>query len=185
MAGTADAAVSAHEAAGNPHPSYLTAAEADLLYAPLEADAWTYAVLGTDFTTTSATAVDVTGLSFTPAANKTYEFEAKLMVRTATAAVGPRPGVAWPATISDGVVDIEITSSASAAVRQLGGYGASVLAPVGGLPLTTRSYPSNIVGMLIAGATPSGSLKLQLASETAGTTVTIKAGSFLRWRALP
>lgn len=145
-------------------------------------DPWTYAVLGSDFPTTSGTAVDVTGLAFTPAANKRYEFEAKLMVRTATTTVGPRPGVAWPTTITDGVADIEVTTSASAMVRQLGGYGAAVLAPVGGLPLTTRSYPANVVGMLVSGATPSGTLKVQLASETAGTSVSIKAGSFLRWR---
>jgi hypothetical protein len=37
-------------------------------------------------------------------------------------------------------------------------------------------------GIVVAGATPSGTIKLQLASETAGTTVTIKTGSFLKYR---
>ena len=42
------------------------------------ADPWAYGQVngGSDFTTSSATAVDVTGLSFAPSANTTYEFEA-------------------------------------------------------------------------------------------------------------
>lgn len=47
-------------------------------------DPWTYIKLASDFTTSSATAVDVTGMAFTPAINSTYEVEAQLMVRTAT-----------------------------------------------------------------------------------------------------
>ena len=45
------------------------------------------------------------------------------------------------------------------------------------LPLTMRS-----VGR---GASPSGAFKIQLASETAGTTVTMKAGSWLAYREVP
>jgi hypothetical protein len=37
---------------------------------------------------------------------------------------------------------------------------------------------------VVAGASPSGTVKVQLASETAGTTVTIKAGSYLRYRSI-
>lgn len=37
-AGTAAAAISAHEAAGNPHPVYLTQSEADALYQPLDGE---------------------------------------------------------------------------------------------------------------------------------------------------
>lgn len=170
--------------ADDDHPQYLTEARGDARYTLIGADAWTYAKLGVDFTTTSATAVDVTGIAFTHVANGIYEFEARLMVRTATATVGPSPGIAWPTGLLDGAVDIEVTTSASAIVRQLGGTGAAVLAPVGGLPTTTQSYPAHVRGMLFAGASPSGSLKLQLASETAGKTVTIKKGSFLKWRKL-
>jgi hypothetical protein len=145
-------------------------------------DPWTYVVLANDFTTTSATAVDVTGLNFTPAANTKYVFEATLMVRTATATVGPRPGVAWPTGMSDGAVAIQQTSSATANVFANGNISAAVLAPVGGLPTTTASWPAFAWGAVSAGASPSGTVKVQLASETAGTTVTIKAGSYLRYR---
>ncbi len=39
--------------------------------------------------------------------------------------------------------------------------------------------------MLLAGATPSGTFKVQLASETGGTNVTMVAGSFIRYRTIP
>ena len=56
-----------------------------------------YAIcLGADFPTSSGSAVNVTGLAFTPAANKTYEFRGLLLLRTATATVGARPGLSWP-----------------------------------------------------------------------------------------
>ncbi len=154
-------------------------------FTELYVEKWTYARLASDFTTTSATAVDVTGLSFTPAANERYEFVARLMVRTATTTVGPRPGLAWATGLTDGVAFIQQTSSATANVFANGNINAAILAPVGGLPNTTQSYPALIEGCAVAGATPSGSIRVQLASETAGTTVTAKAGSFLRYRAVP
>ena len=145
-------------------------------------DPWTYVTLAADFTTTSATAVDVTGLAFTPAANTKYEFEAVLLTRTATATVGPRPGLAWPTGMTDGVARIKQTSSATAELTTNGNINAALLCAVGGLPTNTQSYPADIKGVVIAGASPSGTVKVQLASETAGTTVTIKAGSFIRYR---
>lgn len=145
-------------------------------------DPWTYATLAVDFTTTSATAVDVTGLAFTPAANTKYEFEAALMTRTATTTVGPRPGLAWPTGMTDGVARIKQTSSSTAELTTNGNIAAAMLCAVGGLPTTTGSFPANIKGMVVAGASPGGTVKVQLASETAGTTVTIKAGSFIKYR---
>lgn len=148
-------------------------------------DPWTYVKLASDFTTGSASAVDITGLAFTPAANTSYEFEAVLLTRTATATVGPRPGVAWPTGMTDGVVEIYQPSAAGTQVMQFGNINAAVLAPAGGLPNTTQSYKATIIGMIIAGATPSGTMKMQLASETASTNVTVKAGSYLKYRKLP
>ena len=148
------------------------------------ADPWTVIRLGTTFPTTSATAVDVTGLAFTPLANTTYEFYAMLMCRTATTTVGGRPGCAWPTGLTDGVASIEITSSATAKVFANGNITAAVLAPVGGFPTTTGSWPGCVYGVLFAGASPSGTFRVQLASETAGTSVSIIAGSFLRYRVI-
>jgi hypothetical protein len=147
-------------------------------------DGWTYLKLGSDFVTSSATAVDVTGLAFTPAANTQFEFMAVLFLRTATATVGPRTGLAWPTGLTDGVATLNVPTSGTAQVLVFGNRGAALLAAVGGLPNTTSSYPSTIVGSIIAGESPSGTLKVQMASETAGTNVTVKAGSFLKYRSI-
>jgi len=149
------------------------------------ADPWTYVRLTTDFTTTSATAVDVTGLAFTPAANQRYEFEAQLMIRTATATVNPRAGLAWPTGMTDGVANIDEAQTASTILMARGNINAALLVAVGGLPNATQSWPCSIWGMAIAGATPSGNIRLQLASETAGTTVRVVAGSWLKYRTIP
>lgn len=147
------------------------------------ADPWTYVILGADFVTNSATAVAITGMSFIPNINSRYEFEALLMCRTATATVGPRPGLAWPTpTQIDGVVWGQMTSAAGSIVVQNGHMATAFLMPVGGLPDTTNSWPAIIGGNLITGGTVTLGLRLQLASETAGTNVTVRAGSFLRYR---
>jgi hypothetical protein len=145
-------------------------------------DPWTYVKLAADFTTSSATAVDITGLAFSPAANTQYEFEATLLLRTATTTVGPRPGLAWTTGLSDGVATIETPSSGTAQTLVIGNISATLLAAVGGLPTTTGSFQAKISGTLLAGASPSGTTKLQLASETAATNVTAKAGSFIKYR---
>lgn len=148
------------------------------------ADPWTYAKVASDFVTSSATAVDVTGLSFVPVSGQTYVFEAMLMTRTAATATGPRPGLAWSSGLTDGTANIQQTSSATANIFANGNISAPLLVAVGGLPNTTSSYPAMIFGVAVAGLTPSGSIRVQLASETAGTNVTIKAGSFLRYRTI-
>lgn len=147
-------------------------------------DPWTYIRLGTTFTTSSATAVDVTGMSFTPGANQTYVLEGFLFVRTATTTVGPRPGVAWPTGLSDGAIQLTVASSATAFLTANGNPSGAVLLAVGGLPTTTGSWPATLRGTIVTGASPSGTFRLQLASETAGTNVTIQAGSWIRYRTI-
>ena len=147
------------------------------------ADPWTYLTLAQDFTTTSATAVDVTGLGFAPAANVKYEFEARLMLRTATATVNARAGFAWPTGMTDGIVQImESQAATGTPLFASGNINAASLIAVGGLPNTTQSWPCTIKGFGIAGPTPSGNIRVQLASETAGTTVRVVTNSFLRYR---
>lgn len=145
-------------------------------------DPWTYLKLAADFTTNSATAVDVAGLSFIPSANLSYEFEAFLKTRTATATVGPRPGLAWATGLSDGAALIKQPSAATTELTTYGNISAAMLCAVGGVPTTTGSWLARVTGCATAGAAPSGTIKVQLASETAGTNVTIKAGSFLKYR---
>ena len=147
-------------------------------------DPWTYVKLASDFSTGSATAVDVTGLSFTPSANTTYEIEGCFLLRTATTTVGPRPGVAWPTGCTDGVAYLQTTSAAGTVVMQNGNINAAVLGPVGGLPNTTQSWPAQMQVTMIVGASPSGNFQIRLATETASTNVTMKAGSWIKYRTM-
>ena len=104
------------------------------------------------------------------------------MLRTATATVGPRPGLGWPTGMTDGVASIWMTSSATAQLIANGNINAALLIAVGGIPNNTQSYPAYLEGTVVAGATPNGTVKVNLASETAGTIVTMKAGSFIKYR---
>ena len=150
------------------------------------ADPWTYVRLTSDFVTNSASAVDVTGLAFTPAANTRYEFEAVLLLRTTTTTVNPRAGLAWPTGMTDGVAQIiESQAATGTPLFASGNPNAALLIAVGGLPNTTQSWPARVSGMVLAGASPSGAVRVQLASETAGTNVTVKAESFIRYRTIP
>lgn len=147
-------------------------------------DPWTYVKLAADFTTSSATAVSVTNFNFTPAINSIYVVEGLFLTRTATATVGVRPGCSWPTSLTDGVAQFMQTSSATANVIANGNMNAAVLAPVGGNPNNTQSYPATLWATLVTGGSTSGNFQIQLASETGGTNVTLKAGSWLRYRTI-
>jgi hypothetical protein len=149
-------------------------------------DPWTYLTVnsGSDFSTTSATAVDVTGLAFTPSASTEYEFECRLLVRTATTTVNPRVGLAWATGITDGGAQIvESQAATGTPIFASGNPNAALLVAVGGLPNTTQSWPVTVRSAFVSGASPSGSIRVQLASETAGTSVTVKSvGSMCKYR---
>ena len=145
------------------------------------ADPWTYVVLDNDFTTSSGSAVD-TGLSFTPLANTRYEFSGLIMARTATTTVNPRTNLVWSSGLTDGVASINTAQSSTSQLTTRGNIGATLAVAVGGLPNTTQSWPVEIRGIAIVGPSPSGTIRVQLQSETAGTNVTFKAGSFLCFR---
>lgn len=153
------------------------------------ADPWTYQRLSADFTASSTTAADINNgalFGFTPAANTDYIWEAVLGIRTATAATNPRLGFAWATGMEDGVCSIEQTSTATAKVMANGHPGVTLLVAVGGLPNNTTSWPAICYGMVRSGATPSGSCRMQLASESNGTVVRVVAAiSYFRYRTVP
>lgn len=147
-------------------------------------DGWTDVKLANNFVTSSAAAVD-TGLSIAPILNSRIMFEARLLLRTAVNTVGPRPGLAWPTGMTDGAAMIMMPSAATTNLIANGNINAAMLIAVGGVPNANQSYLATISGMMIAGGGPGGSLRVQLASETAGTNVTMMAQSFIRWRNIP
>ena len=146
-------------------------------------DGFTNIILGADFVTSSGGAVD-TGIGFLPAPNSRIMFEARLLLRTAVNTVGPRPGIAWPTGMTDGSAMMMMPSGEKLNLIANGNVNAAMLIAVGGVPNANESYLATVNGFMIAGSGPGGSFRIQLASETAGTNVTMKAGSFLRWKAI-
>jgi hypothetical protein len=126
---------------------------------------WTYLQLLTDFDTDSATAVDVTGLGFTPIANKTYIVECGLMVETDDVTVGVKPGVSWPGGLNNGVAKLEVTTSATASAIKNLNFGADGEVDGTGLPAINTSYPAFINSSFITGGSPTGTFQITLAKE--------------------
>lgn len=152
-------------------------------------DPWTVIKLTSDYTTTSATLATVNdGTNFLrhrPNANDVTEYEAMLIIQTSVATNNPLTALAWAGGLSDGVAQIYQTGSGvGTLVYQSGNIAAAVQIPAGGLPAATTSYPVRINAFTKAGATPSGFTAVQMAAETAGGTMTVKAGSFIRYRTL-
>jgi len=145
---------------------------------------WTTITLSQDFTTTSASNTNVTDFYFTPGANKTYLVQGMFLLRTATTTVGARPGIAWPTGLTDGTARVEASSSLTASTIRSWGAKTGANSASTGLATTADSHFGNIEALLIAGAGVSGNFQITLASETAGTTVTMKAGSFFMYREL-
>lgn len=148
------------------------------------ADPWTIIKLAQDFTTSSASNTNVTNFFFTLAANKTYLIFGYFLLRTATATIGARPGVAWPSNLVDAIMRMEASNSLTASAIRTWGSRSTQNAASTGLATTTNSHWSSLDGIIITASNVSGNLQITLASETAGTNVTIKAGSILMYREL-
>lgn len=147
-------------------------------------DPWTVVKLGADFVTSLATNTNVTNFLFTPQSNKTYLIFGYFLLRTATATVGARPGVAWPSGLIDGIARMEASNSLIASAIQLFGARTTKNAASTGLATTGDSHWGSLDGIMITAANVSGNFQITLASETAGTNVTMKAGSVLMYREL-
>lgn len=145
-------------------------------------DPWTYLTLASDFTTSSGTAVDVTGMSFTPAADTKYIVEGQLLMRNTIATNGPRPGIAWPTGLTDAVAEMAGSLSTNSQMLTFGNSGANLTNALTGLTNATASWPARFIATMIVGASPGGNFKLLFAAESAGNNVTLKAGSWMRYR---
>ena len=146
-------------------------------------DPWTYVVLASDFSTSGTTVVDVTGMAFTPQANKRYIIEGDLFGRAAATTTGVQLGIAWPTGLTDSMAEIRALTSNSGRVIAAGNdiSGAFVVLATG-VGSTNGSWPLTFLATIIAGASPGGTFKLQLASEVNASAVTLRAGSWFRYR---
>lgn len=158
---------------------------ATLMGASGGSDPWTYVKLANDFNHNATSNANVTGLAFTPAANKRYEIELRLLVRTSTTTTGPRPGIAWPSGLLDGASEMTVPNSNTVLAFQARGALTTANAAGTGLPTIVDSYLAIGTALMFTGASPSGNFQVTLASEIASSQVTMRVGSFLRYREIP
>jgi hypothetical protein len=142
---------------------------------------WTYVKQAADLNVTVITPTD-TGLTFTPAAGKTYVVQGLLMLRTNNTAAGARPGVVFPTGLNDQIAELVVADTATSAVLAQNTGAASFQAATAGLPNITTSWFGRVEALLVAGVAPAGAFKITLQTETAGRIATLRAGSYIRWR---
>jgi hypothetical protein len=156
----------------------------------LAQDGWLYVKVTADFSVTAATFADIlqtaggAALGFTPAANTDYEVEGILSLQTATATIGPRHGLTWGTGYLYGSAELRRSTTATAellAFATIDTVAGTCQLATGGVLTAAKSWNGKISAMFRSGTTPTA-FKAQIASATAGTSVTVKAGSFIRYR---
>ena len=143
---------------------------------------WGEGYLDADFVTTLATAQDVPWLSFAPETG-IYEVYARLLITSAVNTNAARPGLRWPPSGVDGggfLGDVPTSAAARTLANGVGANGAVTFVNAG--DLANANGLIKLEALLVAGAGVSGAMSVTVQSELAGTPVTVKVGSFIRWR---
>jgi hypothetical protein len=136
--------------------------------------------LGSDLTTTSTSFGDATGLSFSVSANTDYLFEFHIIFRSAATTTGIALAVNGPSGPAAIVVQRQIPTSLTAVTMgQARAYNSG--AASSGVDVINADNLAILQGILRNGAN-SGTVILRFASEVAGSTVTVRAGSMARWQ---
>ena len=152
----------------------------------LASGAWTYAILASDFTNSTTTPTDVTGLAFTPDASKRYEIEGRFFVFGAATTTGAQIGVGWPTGIvAPSAAHLGSPSSVTALTLRNVSRGTTAAALATGSVSTTLEAMGKLEAVLTTGGSPSGTFRITLDSEVAASLVTMVAGSFIRYREIP
>ena len=126
---------------------------------------WVTQHMTSDFTTTSTTAVDVTGLSFTPAADTTYTVEVHLLIQSDTSTTGMQPGISWPSGLSSSGATIRTPETATTEEITQGNATASMESAATEVPTVSQTFLATILATFRTGASPSGTFKVTLAAE--------------------
>lgn len=149
-------------------------------------DPWTYVKLASDFSNNTTTNADVTGMSFTPPDNSTVIVEGLVVLAAAANTTGAQFGVAGPtAGITYGALKLAAPSGAAADVVTHANFPNSAT-----INSTVVNHPATLgqmigwIDLFIVTTTVTGTVKLVLRSEIATSNVTMKAGSYIRWRTI-
>lgn len=146
-------------------------------------DGWTYVKLAAD-ETHNATGPKDTALAFTPPADSTVVFEAQFFMRSDATTTGARPGLRPVSNATDFIASVEVATSATASARRFFGANSASSAASGSVPSITESWFGCAWGTVITGATVASPMIVTLSSEIASSVVTMKAGSWVRWKVI-
>jgi hypothetical protein len=137
--------------------------------------------LTVDRVTNNTAFADITGMSFAAASSKDYLVEAYLIFTTAATTTGINLAVNGPAspTALAGQT-VGCTAAGTIAGRMFNAYNNS------GGTLTAAIAGNNFISMsfIIRNGANAGTIILRFATEVAGSAVTVKVGSILRYRLL-
>lgn len=129
-----------------------------------------------DQTFNSATAADVSSMSFAVVAGRTYHFKFLLLVRSDTLTVGIATTITVPAITRFGATVETILAADGAGAAWHGAISSSGDAVVPtAVPAINTDYVLTLEGVLIPSA--SGTLQLRARTETGTTVVTVRQGS--------
>lgn len=173
------AAVSAHEAAGDPHPTYLTQAEGDARYALAGASGATGGVIRktANQTMTATAQTAITDMSFAVVAGGTYYFVMYVQVTTST---GTSPttayGITGPAMTAMGVTYEQDTSTSVEA--------SGVLTALGNMPAGAQVANTGAEFRGVLQPSASGTVQLTCARGGTSPSMVISAGSGGFWMRL-
>lgn len=110
--------------------------------------------------------------------DETVEFEADVVFSTAALTTGVRVAISGPASPALVVATSEVPVTATSyTVQHHTGYDQGVATT--GVAVTGTNYVAKIRGVIRNGPT-AGNLVVRVASEVAGSAVTVRAGSVLR-----
>ena len=128
-----------------------------------------------DLTSTVVTFADATGLSFSVAANTTYQYEFHLIYQTAATTTGIAFAMNGPASPTSIVGEVLIgVSLTGTSVRYFRAYDSGAAST--SIDTANADTHATIRGTFVNGAN-AGTLIVRFASEVGGSTVTLKAGS--------
>jgi len=147
-------------------------------------DPWTYVKLETTVTSTS-TANTATALAFgSLAADTHYIFEGMLFMQSSVTTTGVRPGISWPTGTTQETAWMQSSTSVTAFTSRFWGAPTTANAGATSAAVANEGQHGRFEGQFVTGGSPTGSLRITLASEIAASEVRLMANSWLRYRTI-
>lgn len=144
---------------------------------------WTYQSLGGDVSDIGGSLV-ASGLGFTPAADTTYLVEAFLIFQSSSTGTGFQWTFSEPGGASWSAQNIQVPTTFNAQVVRNGTLDSAVAGNQ--VSSTAVRYLALGTAVIRMGASPSGNgVRVLFNTEVPASSVTLLAGSFIRYRAIP